>query len=149
MHIRPATADDLQALVVGNQSIAFETEKLALDPTTVQAGVQAVLNDATRGRYLVATDSQDAVIGMVLITYEWSDWRNQMMWWIQSVYVWPHARRHGVFKALLSQIESEAARADVSTLRLYAEVDNQQAHDTYRARGFVTDHYQVFEKDLN
>ena len=148
MHIRSATPLDLQALVLGNQSIAHETENLTLDPTVVQAGVDAVLKDATRGRYLVATDTHDAVIGMLMITFEWSDWRNQMMWWIQSVYVWPHARRHGVFKALLDQVEIEARDANVSTLRLYAEVDNQQAHDTYRARGFFTDHYQVFEKDL-
>ena len=148
MHIRPATPLDLQALVAGNQSMAYETEKLTLDPTVLQAGVDAVLKDSTRGRYLVATDTNDAVIGMLMITFEWSDWRNQMMWWIQSVYVWPHARRNGVFKALLDQVELEARDANVSTLRLYAEVDNQQAHDTYRARGFFTDHYQVFEKDL-
>ncbi len=148
MQIRQATSSDLEVLVAGNQAMALETEDLALDSTTVRAGVDAVLKDATLGRYLVATDGADTVIGMLLITYEWSDWRNQMMWWIQSVYVWPGARRNGVFKALLGQVEHEAHQNNVSTLRLYAEVENLQAHDTYRARGFFTDHYQVFEKDL-
>lgn len=148
MQIRQATSSDLEALVAGNQAMALETEDLALDSTIVRAGVDAVLKDATLGRYLVATDGADTVIGMLLITFEWSDWRNQMMWWIQSVYVWPSARRNGVFKALLGQVEHEAHQNSVSTLRLYAEVENLQAHDTYRARGFFTDHYQVFEKDL-
>ena len=148
MHLRPAEAHDLELLIEGNRAIAAETESLVLDQTVLQSGVKAVLNDASKGRYVVACDDAGQVVGMLMLTFEWSDWRNQMMWWIQSVYVWPDHRQKGVFKALLKSVETEARADGVTLLRLYAEVDNTVAHRTYRARGFQTGHYQVFEKDL-
>jgi GNAT superfamily N-acetyltransferase len=84
----------------------------------------------------------------LLITFEWSDWRNGQIWWIQSVYVWPRARRQGVFRTLLATITEQAQQAGVVELRLYAETTNDKAHKTYLNQGFETGHYQVFAKPL-
>jgi len=144
---RRATIEDLKFLVHGNRAIARETEGIELSEATLSDGVSALLEDDNKGMYWVAT-RQDQVIGQILVTYEWSDWRNGQMWWIQSVYVAPDARRQGVFKALLDHVTHEARDHSVVELRLYAETTNRRAHSTYLNQGFTTGHYQVFEKPI-
>ena len=144
---RRATIQDLKFLIDGNRFIAEETEGVELSETKLSPGISAILEDDNKGIYWVAT-LEDHVIGQILVTYEWSDWRNGQIWWIQSVYVWPSARRQGVFKALLEHVTSEATDASVCELRLYADTSNTDAHTTYLSQGFTTGHYQVFEKSL-
>jgi len=147
IHCRRATGDDLPFLIEGNQSIASETEGVNLSETTLRPGIRAIIEDIHKGIYWVAVNDQ-RVVGQILVTYEWSDWRNGQIWWIQSVYVWKEARRQGVFKALLNQVTQEALDHAVVELRLYADTTNQKAHQTYLNQGFKTGHYQVFEKPL-
>ena len=145
--IQLATLTDLDALIEGNQGVAFETEALELSETTLRPGIAAILNDPHKGLYWVAIQDK-AVVGQTLVTYEWSDWRNAPIWWLQSVFVWPDFRGQGVFRALLAHIESEARQAGAKDIRLYADTTNEAAHRTYQQLGFQTGHYQVFEKPL-
>ncbi len=147
--VRPATPADREALVAGNAQMAFETEQLVLDPARLAAGVDAVLSDPQKGFYLVA-DANGRVVGHLLVTYEWSDWRNGWWLWIQSVYVFPEARRGGVYRAL-----HEAVRARVAThpepvagIRLYVERDNTRAQATYAALGMRETAYRLWEEEL-
>ena len=145
--IRPATLEDTEFLVSGNASMALETEGRALDTHTLRAGVCAVFDDPARGFYLIAEiDGQPA--GQMMITYEWSDWRNGAFWWIQSVYTAPEFRRRGVFHALYAQTES-LARHDgtVCGLRLYVDGHNTRAQATYRRCGMHESAYHMFEVD--
>ncbi|MBM3981771.1 MAG: GNAT family N-acetyltransferase [Planctomycetes bacterium] len=143
--IRPATAADEAVLVAFNTAIAWETERKRLDPAVLSAGVRAVLADPARGFYTVA-ESGGEVVGQIMVTFEWSDWRNGWFWWVQSVYVAEGARRGGVFRALYRAIESRAA-ADpaVIGLRLYFEADNTRAQATYRALGMADTSYGMME----
>jgi GNAT superfamily N-acetyltransferase len=144
MTIRPATLDDLDAIVAGNLALAEESENLRLDRETLRAGVRALLEGRAPGRYWVA-DSEGVIVGQVLITFEWSDWRNRMVWWIQSVYVAPAARRGGIFRALYHHARNEAHREGAGGLRLYVDVTNSRAQAVYAALGMKGDHYRVFE----
>lgn len=143
--IRPARPEDLDALVDFNAAMALETEQLTLDPERLRAGVALLLADAAKGQYRVAK-RDGTVVGALMLTREWSDWRCGDWWWIQSVYVRPEARRCGVFRALYDSVEREArARADVCGLRLYVERDNAHAQATYNALGMAEAHYRMFE----
>lgn len=143
--IRRAAPGDEPVLAAFNTAIAWETERKRLDPTVLAAGVRAVLTDPARGFYTVAERGGE-VIGQMMVTFEWSDWRNGWFWWVQSVYVHESARRSGVFRALYRSIE-EAAAADptVIGLRLYFERDNTRAHATYRALGMGDTAYGIME----
>src|SRR6185503_20226604 len=90
--VRAAAIEDLEALVAGNLALAEETERVRLDVDTLRQGIRALLESRAPGRYWVA-ELEGRLVGQLLITYEWSDWRNRMVWWIQSVYVAQHARR--------------------------------------------------------
>jgi len=158
--VRPATADDLNTLARFNEAMAEETEDKPLDPETVRAGVQGLFDDPTRGFYLVAerddqivgspsesTSSQ--VLGALMITPEWSDWRNGTFWWIQSVYVRPQARRTGVYTALHRDVRRRArAEDEVCGLRLYVERGNAPARDTYERLGMTETSYRMYEEML-
>src|SRR6476619_1846560 len=144
MTIRPATPDDLDAIVAGNLALAEESENLRLDRETLRAGVLALLEGRAPGRYWVA-DSEGLIVGQVLITFEWSDWRNRVVWWIQSVYVAPAARRRGVFRALYEHARREAQSQGAGGLRLYVDVTNRRAQAEYWSLGMKGDHYRVFE----
>jgi len=144
MTIRPATLDDLDAIVAGNLALAEESENLRLDRETLRAGVRALLDGRAPGRYWVA-ESEGIVVGQLLITFEWSDWRNRMVWWIQSVYVAPAARRSGIFGALYRHARNEARLQGAGGLRLYVDVTNNRAQAVYAAVGMKGDHYRVFE----
>lgn len=143
--VRAATAADLELLADWAIAMAFETEEKHLDPATIRAGIAAGLADPAKARYLVAWQGERRV-GTLMLTTEWSDWRNAWWWWIQSVYVAPEARRSGVFRALYAHAEAEArATSGVCGLRLYVENDNAHAQKTYAALGMADAHYRVFE----
>lgn len=127
--------------------MAWETEGKALDGETVAHGVRAVLDDPSKGFYLVAERDGEPVGGL-MVTYEWSDWRNGAFWWIQSVYVEPDARRTGVFRALFASIREQARAAGAVGLRLYVEVENRRAQHTYASLGMAQCPYHMFELGL-
>ena len=147
--VDPATAEDLAFIVHANHAMALETEGRQLDLPTLQAGVGAALADSRRGRYFVAREA-GANVGTLLLTYEWSDWRNGEFWWIQSVYVEPAARGKGVFRALYAHVLA-AAQADpgICGLRLYVDHENAAARETYTKVGMKDAGYSVFEVDFS
>lgn len=148
MKIRNARLTDAAIIADFNTRLAWETEQLKLDAKTILRGVRAVLKDATKGTYFVA-EHEGAVIGQLLITSEWSDWRNGNFWWIQSVYVAAAQRQSGVFRALFDHVQKLAlARREVCGLRLYVEQNNQRAQRTYTKLGMTKTYYEVFETDL-
>ena len=143
--VRAARAADLEALVAGNLAMAEETERVRLDVQTLRQGIGALLESRAPGRYWVA-ELDGRVVGQLLITFEWSDWRNRMVWWIQSVYVVPEARRHGVFRTLYDTARREAQAAGAGGLRLYVDTTNTRAQAVYTALGMDGGHYRVFEE---
>ena len=145
IRIRDATPGDTGTIADFNSRMAVETEGRTLDPATIGRGVAALLSDPGKGRYWIA-DSEGCAIGQIMVTCEWSDWRNGNLWWIQSVYVHPGYRRKGVFTALYRHVESLAeAEPDVCGLRLYVETGNRRAQQTYSAMGMVEPGYLVME----
>lgn len=148
MKIRKARLSDAAVIADFNTRLAWETEQLQLDSKTILGGVRAALKDATKGTYFVA-EHEGAIVGQLLITYEWSDWRNGNFWWIQSVYVEAQHRRIGVFRTLFAHVQKRArSRRDVCGLRLYVEKNNRRAQGTYAKLGMAKTHYEVFETDL-
>lgn len=146
MNIRKASSKDLAELVGFNQLMAMETESKELDTAILTSGVNAVLSDANKGFYLVAeTDEQD-IAGSLMVTLEWSDWRNSNFWWIQSVYVAPKYRRTGVYSKLYNQVKYLADNSQgVCGYRLYVEKDNQIAQKTYQKLGMEPTYYDMYE----
>lgn len=148
MKIRKARSADSAIIAEFNTRLAWETEQLKLDAKTIFRGVRAVLKDSTKGTYFVA-EHEGVVVGQLLITLEWSDWRSGYFWWIQSVYVSAAHRQSGVFRALFDHIQELArVRRDVCGLRLYVEQNNNRAQRTYAKLGMAKTHYEVFEMDL-
>ena len=148
MIIRDAQIEDAATLAAFNSAIAAETEDHALDPDLIVAGVTAVLTDDSKGRYWVA-EVDDDVVGQIMVTYEFSDWRNGVIWWIQSVYVRKDQRRKGVFSALYRHVESlSRTDEDVAGIRLYVENSNKRAQDTYSSLGMQMRDYRVMEVDF-
>jgi GNAT superfamily N-acetyltransferase len=146
--IREAALSDAQLIAAFNLRLAEESEGLRLDAALVQAGVAALLTDPAKGIYYVA-EAEGAVVGQLMITHEWSDWRNGNIWWIQSVYVKPDFRRAGVFRALFNHLRNLAqARKDVCSLRLYVHAENTRAHESYLRLGMTLTQYEVFELDV-
>jgi ribosomal protein S18 acetylase RimI-like enzyme len=142
---REATPGDLDAIVQFQIAMAKETEDLALDRETCRRGVAAVLNQAGLGQYFVA-DAGDRAIGSLLITYEWSDWRNGLVWWIQSVYVDRQYRRQGAYGGLYRHVKAMAEADDqIRGIRLYVDQRNVAAQEVYRRLGMHGEHYRVFE----
>lgn len=147
MHVRDARPDDAPTLVDFNQRMAWETEHKRLDPPTLEAGVRRLLSDPSLGRYWVAVDDDDSPLGQLMVTWEWSDWRNGAIWWIQSVYVREEARRRGVYRALHEHVVAQARRGGAVGLRLYVEPNNQRAIATYARLGMRRT-YDVMELPL-
>jgi GNAT superfamily N-acetyltransferase len=142
--VRPATRADIAFLVESNAAMAWETEARQLDRARLARGVGAVFDDSGRGCYRIA-ERNGEIAGCLLITREWSDWRDGDWWWIQSVYVRPQDRRHGVFAALYRHVEAEARATDgVIGLRLYVEWANERAQATYARLGMEQEHYHMF-----
>jgi ribosomal protein S18 acetylase RimI-like enzyme len=148
IQIRAGRPEDAAIIAEYNQRIALETEGKELDSATVSKGVEQGLLQPDKCRYFVAA-SGDQVIGQAMVTYEWSDWRNGDLWWIQSVYVHPDHRRQGIFKRLYQNIES-LAREDskVRGLRLYVEEENATGQAVYKKLGMSHAGYHVYEREF-
>ena len=131
-----------------NQRMAEETEDKVLPTETINKGVAALLDDERKGFYLVAIED-DAVIGCLAITYEWSDWRNGLFWWIQSVYVAAEHRGKGVFSAMYAEVKRLASSdATACGIRLYVERDNSTAQATYQKLGMIETDYRIMEEEF-
>ncbi len=145
VQIRLATEEDKEVIAGFQIKMAWETERLELDPETVSLGVRSVFLDPAKGKYLVAVEG-NTIIASMLLTNEWSDWRNKWFLWIQSVYVLPEKRKQGVFR-LLYIFAREMVKNDenVAGLRLYVDSENKTAIATYKAIGMDGDHYKLFE----
>lgn len=146
MNIRTAQISDITALVEFNQAMARETEGRDLDATTLKAGVESVFTDETKGFYVVA-ENEDRIVGGLMVTFEWSDWRNGWFWWIQSVYVLPEARGKRIYSELYKFVKQAAAESgNVCGFRLYVEKQNAHAQGVYRRVGMEPSHYLMFEE---
>src|SRR2546421_10291549 len=145
LNIRRATRLDAQILIAFNSAMALETEQKRLLPRVIGAGVRALLRRPDSGFYTVA-ELGGEVIAALMVTKEWSDWRNGDFWWIQSVYVVPEYRRRGVYRRMYAYLRKLAARdRAVVGFRLYVERNNRRAQSTYRASGMARTHYLVYE----
>jgi len=148
MTIREAEPTDQPVIADFNSRLAEETEGKQLEPNLIGPGVEELLADSTKGRYWLAI-IDGKIAGQIMVTYEWSDWRNGMLWWIQSVYIPAEFRRKGVFSALYQHVESLVKEdQNACGLRLYVENGNKRAQDTYRNLGMVEPGYIVMESLL-
>ncbi len=150
--VRPAHRRDAETLVAFSTALAWETEGRSLDEDRLRRGTLAVLESESKGFYLVAEahdGASDSVIGQLLVTYEWSDWRNGTFWWIQSVYVAPAWRGRRVYKLLHGCVVKRArSRPDICGIRLYVEETNKTAQMVYTRVGLQPSTYRVFEQDF-
>lgn len=145
MKIRRANKSDSECIVEFQLAMALETEQLQLHEPTVVKGVAAVFEDSSKGIYYVA-ETEGKVVGSLLTTFEWSDWRNGTVLWIQSVYVRPEFRKKSIFSRLYKHIqELVASNPDLRGIRLYADKTNTTAHGVYEHLGMTAEHYQMFE----
>lgn len=145
VRVRDASAFDLAFLADCNAAMALETEHRRLDRAVLERGIAAVFEQPRRGFYLVCERAGEA-LGCLLVTYEWSDWRDGEWWWLQSVYVVPGARRAGIFRALHAEVLARLRRTrDAVGLRLYVERDNARAQATYAGLGMAETAYRLYE----
>ena len=148
MEIRLADSADVQALVEFNQAMALETEGKHLDGEILQRGVEGVFGDDKKGFYVV-TDDSGQIVGGLMVTFEWSDWRNAWFWWIQSVYVVPEYRGKHVYSQLYDFAKREAAEAgNACGFRLYVEKENTHAQRVYEKLGMEETYYLMYEEKL-
>lgn len=146
MRIRLARPGDARAITAFNAAMALETEGKRLFAEVIGAGVRALLRRPKAGFYLLA-ETKAEIAGVLMITTEWSDWRNGAFWWIQSVYVRPEFRRQGVYRRLYRHVQGLAKKdRRVCGFRLYVERENRRAQATYRALGMEKTRYRVFEE---
>jgi GNAT superfamily N-acetyltransferase len=143
--LREGHATDLDFIIRGNTAMARETEGIELDPALVRPGTLAVLRDRSLGRYFIA-ESAGRPVGQMMLTLEWSDWRNGVFWWVQSVFVEPEHRGKGVFSSLYRHVcDLAAASPEVCGLRLYVDRGNAGARDIYASLGMHSTNYDVME----
>ncbi len=150
--IRHGGPEDIPAIASFNTRMAEETEGLSLDPDTITAGVRGMVEHPERGFYLVAETGPAGnpfIVASLMVTMEWSDWRNGMFWWIQSVYVLPDYRRLGLYRSLYNRVrELAAGETGVCGFRLYVEKDNHAAKSTYLALGMSETAYRMYEQEV-
>lgn len=143
--IRPAVPADAATIARFQEQMAKETEGITLDAEVVGKGVNSIFGDSSRGIYYVL-EVEGRIIASLLITYEWSEWRNGQVWWIQSVYVEKDFRGQGIFKRLYAYIQSLAASDEnICGIRLYVDNTNTAAQKVYQSIGMNGDHYKVYE----
>ncbi len=143
--IRKAERTDIHVLVEMQQQLASETEHVYLPPDVATQGMTALFDDPSKGEYHVAIKGKE-IVGCFLITYEWSDWRNGMVWWLQSVYVQEVYRQSGAFKQMFQHVMSMIdADPGVIGLRLYVDKSNARAMKVYESLGMDGSHYTVYE----
>jgi ribosomal protein S18 acetylase RimI-like enzyme len=146
MNIRLAEESDTAALVEFNQAMALETEGKTLDAQILQSGVESVFHDEKKGFYVVAEENGQ-IVGGLMITFEWSDWRDGWFWWIQSVYILPAFRGRGIYRFLYDFVKEKAReKEDVCGFRLYVEKENTNAQKVYEKLGMETSHYLMYEE---
>jgi GNAT superfamily N-acetyltransferase len=144
--IRFGNADDVKAIAAFNRAMALETENLHLDEGRLAAGVGHLMQNPSLGFYVIAVAETDPV-GCLMITPEWSDWRNGLFWWVQSVYVRPEFRRRGVYGRMYAFVKNEALRRpQVCGFRLYVIRGNRVARSTYRKSGMSETPYRIYEE---
>lgn len=162
--VRVAAIEDAEVIVEFNRAMARETESRELDPGVLRAGVESLLADPARGCYFIAEErpgpggggegvtdraggaGAPRAVGQLMITHEWSDWRNGDAWWIQSVYVVPEHRRRGVYRLLHEQVREMGKKRGAVGLRLYVDRENRAAQATYRRLGMAESRYVMFEE---
>ena len=143
--IREATAIDIPVIFDFQQKMAWETEKVSLDPAILTRGVKNLFADVNLGKYYVAEEN-GTVVGCLMTTYEWSDWRNGTVLWIQSVYIIEPYRGKGIYKQLYNHIQEMVKKSsDLRGIRLYVDKTNKSAQHVYEKLGMNGEHYQVFE----
>ena len=148
IQIRRARLADASAIARFNAAMGKETEGIILDQKRLLTGVQAILRDPTKGFYLVV-EVHGKIVGQMMITREWSDWRNGFFWWIQSVYVLPSHRKRGVYRALHEYVIALGRkRKDICGLRLYVDRHNRRAKKVYEKLGMRESRYEMFEEDF-
>ncbi len=148
MNIRLATKKDALDLVEFNQAMAMETEEKKLDLDIITKGVEAVFDDDKKGFYVVA-EQDGKIVGGLMITFEWSDWRNRWFWWIQSVYILPNFRGQSIYRLLYEFVKSEAEKSkNVCGFRLYVEKENTNAQKVYEKMGMESSHYLMYEEAI-
>ncbi|RZM81743.1 GNAT family N-acetyltransferase [Leptolyngbya iicbica] len=146
IQIRKAELRDAGAIAAFNQAMARETEGKALIPEVIAAGVNTLIQNPSLGFYLVA-ETDEQIVAALMVTMEWSDWRNGLFWWIQSVFVAPAYRRQGIYRQLYAFTKNLADQEpNVCGFRLYVERDNDRAQQTYAALGMIESPYRVFEE---
>ncbi|MCF1428535.1 MAG: GNAT family N-acetyltransferase [Shewanella sp.] len=146
MKIRQAHPEDYPSLVDFNQAMAMETEGLTLDRDTLTQGVTTLLNYPEKGFYLVA-ELDGELVGSLMVTFEWSDWRAKDYYWIQSVYIKPEFRRQGIYRRLYDEVKNIAKdNGGAASFRLYVEQDNTRAQQTYSALGMRQCQYLMYEQ---
>ncbi|NBC27340.1 MAG: GNAT family N-acetyltransferase [Bacteroidetes bacterium] len=144
--VRKADVSDAQSIVEFNIAMAMETENKRLDREKIEPGVNALFNHPEHGFYLVA-ETEETVIGSLMVTNEWSDWRNGLFWWIQSVFVIKEFRRMGVYRTMYHHVKQQAAQSSgVCGFRLYVEKENLVAQKTYKKLGMAETRYKIFEE---
>lgn len=146
--IRSAAIEDAATIALFNTEMAYETERVILNKEILLRGVEAIIRDPLKGLYFLAV-MDGAVVGQTLVTYEWSDWRNGLWWWIQSVYVQPGYRKQGIYRSLHHHIEQEAHKAGCIGLRLYVEKENNTAQSAYVNMGMKESPYLIFEQKFS
>ncbi len=144
LSIRIAALSDARSIIAFQKAMALETESIELKDDLLAKGVEAVFKDPSKGQYYVA-DDDGIVVASLLITHEWSDWRNAVVWWFQSVYVIPEQRRNGIFRKMFEYIKDEGIKEGIAGLRLYVDSTNTRAQKTYEAMGMNGSHYKTFE----
>lgn len=146
--VRNARLRDVPALTEFNIAMAKETENKVLSDAKVKAGMSAVIRHPGHGFYLVA-EVNGQIAGSLLITREWSDWREGVFWWIQSVYVPPKFRKRGIYRALYDAIKARAkSNPEVCGFRLYVEKNNRAAMAVYSKLGMIETDYRIYEEIL-
>lgn len=146
MKIRLARKEDASAMVNFNQAMALETEGKTLDSHILTSGVEAVFDDDKKGFYVVAED-EGKIVGGLMVTFEWSDWRDGWFWWIQSVYILPDYRGKRIYSLLYDFVKTEAGKQDdVCGFRLYVEKENERAQKVYQKLGMAETHYLMYEE---
>lgn len=145
MNIRKAVPDDIPVIVDFQQKMAYETEQITLDDSVLSSGVKNVFSDHSLGFYLIV-ENENKIIASMLLTPEWSDWRNSLFLWIQSLYVLPDFRKKGVFKLLYNYVKTMVSQSDkYSGIKLYVDQDNKKAQEAYSKVGMEASHYHLYE----
>lgn len=143
--VREALKSDTDTIIKFQIAMALETENLQLKKEVVNLGVQAIFEDASKGKYFVATN-EEVIVGSLLIIAEWSDWRNRYVWWIHSVYIDPGFRKQGIYKQMYLHLKYLVESCEsLAGLRLYVDKRNQAAQKVYKKLGMDDSHYDLFE----